>query len=338
MRKYRSHQGQPAESFLFSGEARKTSSSCPVSMVYSVPVDRIVTEEDHHTDICLVEASFYCWAPSSLPVASPSTASPTLSPSASPTSLLPFSHSTITSSCWSPLWSTWSVLSERAYQKLSTALEYGQACGVSCEQTGQVPCRCRRRYVSGDANKCSSSYRLRAVQWTTVLLHLMTVLLVLLSQTSLTSGHSALLHSTPNQTGPVRPVRPFTLVGGNWTASPNLSQYSSPDRHSPHNLSLSSTPLPPISSQYHHLHSDANSAWNDPEEAASSAALLEPITEESIQLAIGASGVVQVEVCTVCWCNKEDELDCRYRTAQSNKIQRIPTLPTREERLRIVEM
>lgn len=42
-------------------------------------------------------------------------------------------------------------------------------------------------------------------------------------------------------------------------------------------------------------------------------------------------------VCQVCWCTKEDELDCRYRN-QLSIIKRIPRLSTKNERLKILEM
>ena len=62
------------------------------------------------------------------------------------------------------------------------------------------------------------------------------------------------------------------------------------------------------------------------------------VTEHEMFVTEADAGVLQMEVCQVCWCHKEEELDCRYRVGQSSEIRRIPTLPTRVERLRIVEM
>lgn len=58
-----------------------------------------------------------------------------------------------------------------------------------------------------------------------------------------------------------------------------------------------------------------------------------PFTEDGI-FAVGGS----LDVCQVCWCNKVDELDCRYRPDQPSEITLIPMLPKRDDRLKIVEM
>lgn len=46
----------------------------------------------------------------------------------------------------------------------------------------------------------------------------------------------------------------------------------------------------------------------------------------------------KAQVCEVCWCNKEDELDCRYRDDPSSAIERIPIMELRKDRLLINEM
>ncbi len=58
-----------------------------------------------------------------------------------------------------------------------------------------------------------------------------------------------------------------------------------------------------------------------------------PFTEDGA-FAVGGS----LDVCQVCWCNKVDELDCRYRPDQPSEITLIPMLPKRDDRLKIVEM
>lgn len=44
------------------------------------------------------------------------------------------------------------------------------------------------------------------------------------------------------------------------------------------------------------------------------------------------------EVCQVCWCNRDEELDCRHRNDVRSTIRRIPQFPTEKERNRIIEM
>ena len=43
-------------------------------------------------------------------------------------------------------------------------------------------------------------------------------------------------------------------------------------------------------------------------------------------------------VCQICWCNKANELDCRYRNDQSSAIEHIPIFSNESDRTLIVEM
>lgn len=138
---------------------------------------------------------------------------------------------------------------------------------------------------------------------------------VLVSQTAVTSLSSS---SMSNSAGVVTNSSSNSSSGGT-TRIFNFSQYSVPHLIYPTSAYSSSSPSHQSSPGLEDDLGDLEMPY--------------PFTEDGI-FAVGGS----LDVCQVCWCNKVDELDCRYRPDQPSEITLIPMLPKRDDRLKIIEM
>lgn len=49
---------------------------------------------------------------------------------------------------------------------------------------------------------------------------------------------------------------------------------------------------------------------------------------------VASPGLMEVDVCAVCWCNKKDSLSCK----RENRLNAIPELPLKADRTKVTEM